>query len=218
MDNKISGVVFDMDGVLFDTERLGCELWAEVCRENGMHVSIETFKTFAGIASEAAYPMMEDILGRDYDYRAMDYMVYDRMRLYIRDNGTPLKPGLFKTLEFLKNNGYKMAVATSAVEKEAMNTLSAGGVLKYLDGRVFGDTVRNSKPAPDIYLKAAEILGLSPAECIAVEDSPAGLRAAYAAGMLPVMAPDLIEPDEELISIAYAIIYSLDELISLISG
>ena len=217
MNNKISGIVFDMDGVLFDTERLGCELWAEVCRENGINTTMEAFKIFAGIVSEATYPMMEDIWGSGYDYRAIDNIVNDRIRLYIKDHGTPLKPGLYKTLEFLKDNGYKIAVATSSVEKEAMNTLGAGGVLKYLDGRVFGDTVKNSKPAPDIYLKAAEVLGLNPSECIAVEDSPAGIRAAYAAGMLPVMALDQIEPDEELIRITYAIIHSLDELINLLS-
>jgi len=216
MNKRISGVVFDMDGVLFDTERLCCDTWFELCLERGLPASRELFISFAGIASEATFPIMEKILGAEHDYRAMDTIVYERMRANIQANGVPVKPGVFKTLEFLKANGYKTAVATSSVEKEAMHTLGAGGVLGYFDELVFGDSIQNSKPAPDIYLKAAELLRLDPAECIAVEDSPAGMRAAYNAGMLPVMAPDLIMPNEELANIAYSIISPLDELIEIL--
>jgi HAD superfamily hydrolase (TIGR01509 family) len=212
----IRGVAFDMDGVLFDTERLNCELWLKAFKEDGVETDMEVMKRFSGVSSEAAYPIMEELFGQGHDYREIDAGVLRGVRDYIEENGIPLKPGIFETLEYLKKRGFKIALATSTIEREAKNFLEIAGITDYFHGLVCGDSIENSKPAPDIYIKAAEIMGLDPEECIAVEDAPAGIRSANAAGMLAVMIPDQIQPDTELMRFIYRIVPTLSELIPLL--
>ena len=128
----------------------------------------------------------------------------------------PVKPGLRPLLAFLRKNGYGMTVATSTDEEKTRYNLAKAGVEGYFAKIVCGDMVARGKPEPDIYLKACEVLGLAPAACMALEDSPAGILAAYRAGMRPVMVPDTVQPDAATEKLLYAKLPALDGVIGLL--
>ena len=140
-------------------------------------------------------------MGIDYfDFREA---VVNKLDAHIRAHGVELKPGVADTLKYLKEKGVKVGLATSTVRERATGYLKAHHIDRYFDELVFGDTVAHGKPAPDIYLKACEELGVAPGQALAVEDSFNGIRSAYAAGlwagragMYPVMVIDLIEPND----------------------
>ena len=123
------------------------------------------------------------------------------------------KDGLYQLLEYLKNNQIKMAVATSRVEKKALNWLKLANVEQYFDVKVFGDAVKNSKPEPDIFLKTIELLKVKADECVVLEDSFNGIIAAYRAKTKPIMIPDLRQPDQEIEKLLYAKCNSLNDVI-----
>ena len=125
----------------------------------------------------------------------------------------PIKKGLFELLDYLKENKIKIALATSTSESSAKRTLRISETLKYFDALVCADDVSHGKPYPDPFLKAAEKLGLKPEECLALEDSINGIKSAYAAGMITVMIPDLIEPTNEIKPMCHKILPSLSEVI-----
>ena len=121
----------------------------------------------------------------------------------------PLKPGIKELLVYLKENGYKVGVASSTREAVVSRQLVDAGLREYFDNLTCGDMLERSKPEPDIYLMACEKLGVKPEEAIAIEDSYNGIRSAYRAGVFPIMVPDLMHPDEEMRELAGQIFESL---------
>ncbi len=216
----IKAVVFDMDGVIFDSEKLYRKHWMITGNEyNIPEITMkELCNRIAGATKEHNEKLMKSYFGQDFDYNTFRGKTMERMDEDIRRNGLDLKPGVKELFGFLKENGIKMGLATSTIQQRAERNLKNAGILEEFDRIVYGGTVPNGKPAPDIYLRACEELGVEPNEAMGVEDSINGVKSASAAGLYTVMVIDLIEPTEEIRPLANQIYHSLFEIIDLLQG
>ena len=212
----IRGVIFDMDGLMTDTERLFLRLWCEVMTERGYPEHQDVVAYCIGQNHAATHAYVREKLGEDFDYMSILREVGRRSGAFCKANGVPVKPGLYELLDNLDSRGIPYAVATSTLQENARWRLQNIGVLDRLKGLVTGDMVTVGKPEPEIFLRAAELLGLPPEQCLVLEDSPHGILAAFRAGCLPVMIPDLKEPDAETEKLLYARCGSLAEVIPLL--
>ena len=211
-------IIFDMDGVIFDSERLYIECCKEAAEELGMDGIVETCYRCIGVTTDTTRRVLLEV------YR--DPALVDRFRektvaLYLEKYESGLlnmKPGVKELLQYLKAHGFKTAIASSTRTEIVRKELAKAGVLEYFDRIVGGDQVSRSKPAPDIFLKAAAALETPPDRCIVIEDSFNGIRAAKAAGMTAIMVPDLLQPDEEMKSLADRIEASLPRVLELLSA
>lgn len=212
----IKAVIFDMDGVIVDTEKLLVKYWLQAAAELGYPMERKHALAIRSLAGKFCEPQLKEWFGESCDYQTVRARRMELMRGHIEKHGLEKKPGLDELLTFLSENGITAAVATATDINRATEYLTQIGVFGSFDRIVCASMVENGKPYPDIYLYAAEQLGLSPADCIAVEDSPNGVRAASAAGCRTVMVPDLTQPDDGLLSLLYAKCGSLSEIIDLI--
>ena len=212
MSAMIKGVIFDMDGLMLDTEKLLTRFWREAAKFYGYEMTAEHVLGIRSLAAKYAEPHLKSLLGEDFDYFAVRAKRIELMNAYIEQNGIEKKTGLDGLLESLSKRGLKLAVATATDIKRATMYLEKAGVIGYFDKLITGDMIKNGKPKPDIYLTAAKALELQCGECLALEDSPNGIRSAYDAGCLPVMIPDLSEPDEQTKSLLFGCYSSLAEL------
>lgn len=150
----------------------------------------------------------------------MEEFTENTRRIYhkiMEDEGVDRKPGAEALLQYAKKHGYKVALATSSRELHAQFLLKKYGLFDYFDGAVYGNMVSAGKPDPEIYLKACDSIGVAPEFAIALEDAPSGIRAAAAAGMRPVMIPDLVEPDESILKLVWRRFDTLYEVIDLLA-
>ncbi len=193
-------VVFDMDGVITDTEKLYRRFQMEEGRRRGIpeDVLVYACEHIAGGNKFSNKPIFESIVGRGIDYMEFREKLMANLDAYIAANGVELKYGVKETLAYLKDKGIKIGLATSTIRERAIGYLTAHDIYKYFDKLVFGNMVEHGKPAPDIYLKACEELGVEPANAVAVEDSINGIKSAGVAGLYPVMVVDLIKPNDEI--------------------
>ena len=212
----IKGVAFDMDGLMFDTERLAVKAWRFAGAQMGYRVPEELVLKTLGLNAENSRQIFTQHFGSDFDFNSARNMRVDYVTDYIRKNGMPLKTGLMELLLYLKANHYRYTVATSTDRERTAYYFEKAGISGFFDEIVCGDMIVRGKPEPDIYLKAGSIMGLNPDECIALEDSPSGILSAFRAGMKPVMIPDLIEPDKETDKMLYAKLPSLLHVIVLL--
>lgn len=190
------GAIFDQDGLMFDTEKIYEECWFAVAEEMQFEIP-EGY--FAGIRGASGENLMNRIRGflPNVDVDTYVKKVYE-LSFQIQDTRLPEKKGLHEILEFFKQNGVKLAVASSTVRPRVEKNLKKSGILEYFDVLTTGDEVSEGKPNPEIFQKAAKKLGLAPEECYVFEDSFNGVRAGHAAGCCTVMVPDMIQPDEEI--------------------
>ena len=211
----IKYVIFDMDGTLFNTEVLYREAWIRTSADWGLDNAESLYPSVVGNGEGNIIEIMKRVYGSDRDYQAFfkDRDVY--YHKFIEDD-IPLKDGCFEILEFLKQNGIKMALATSTRQDTAQSNLKRTGIYDFFDAIVTGDMVEHGKPAPDIFLKAGEFIGANREETAVCEDSFNGIRGAYAAKMKPIMVIDQLEPTQEIKQISYAIGNSLFDVIELI--
>lgn len=216
----IKAVVFDMDGVIFDSEKLYRKHWMITGNEyNIPEITMkELCNRIAGATKEHNEKLMKSYFGQNFDYNTFRGKTMERMDEDIRRNGLDLKPGVKELFGFLKESGIKMGLATSTIQQRAERNLKNAGILEEFDRIVYGGNVPNGKPAPDIYLRACEELGVEPNEAMGVEDSINGVKSASAAGLYTVMVIDLIEPTEEIRPLANQIYHSLFEIIDLLQG
>ena len=190
------GAIFDMDGLLFDTERLYQESWLVIVREWGI-IPDPAFPT-AVCGTSGAH--MRDVVRKHYpevDVEAYIQACLSRVA-HILETNVPEKPGIHELLTYLHAQGAKIAVASSSLAHVVENNLRNAGVWEYFDAVVTGEQVKRGKPEPDIFLEAAKRLGLHPEECYVFEDGINGTRAGLAAGCATVMIPDLTAPTEDL--------------------
>ncbi len=210
---NIQAVVFDMDGIIFDSEAKVVECWVETAEKYGIK-DIETLcHKCLGTNSAETKRIALEFYGEDFPYdeykaemSALYHERYDGGRL-------PMKPHVKELLEFLRENGIRIALASSTRTQVVHDQLRDAGIISYFDKLVCGDMVSRSKPAPDIFLRACEELGVEPSSALAIEDSYNGIRSAHAAGMHPVMVPDLAPPTAEMEQLADVILPSLKEVI-----
>jgi HAD superfamily hydrolase (TIGR01509 family) len=210
-------VILDMDGLMLDTERPIVAAWEQAARETGWRLSGEVLARTVGVDEAATRKVIVETYGQDFPY---DAVREDLERIYVEDvekNGIPLRPGLLALLEHLNSLELPIAVATSSARDIARWKLEMACVKERFRLLVCGDEVRRGKPAPDIFLKAAELLGKEPAECLGFEDSPAGLRALEAAGIRSVFIRDMVEPPPEVLAAVWLRLDSLDEAVPLFS-
>ncbi|HEX3039995.1 MAG TPA: HAD family phosphatase [Caproiciproducens sp.] len=212
----IEAVVFDMDGILFDTERLWGEAWKHASTKLGCTDASVLKPKAMGMNWTQLKQFFYESLGPDFPYEEYMKLAMEDMAENIEKNGLPVKPGLYELLDYLKRNGYKIAVATSTERMRAMKYFGKAGIKDYFDGILCGDMVEIGKPDPDIYLKAAALIQIEPQKCMALEDSPNGLISANRAGMKTVMVPDTVEPTAELTKLLFACVPSLKEVIPLL--
>ena len=199
----IKAVIFDMDGVITDTEKLLVKYWCQAAKEQGFPMTYEHALTLRSLAARYAEPYLIEQFGEGFSYREVRRRRIELMEEDIAQNGVPIKPGVSELMCYLKEKGYKTAVATATDIDRASAYLHKAEVYEYFDVLCCGPQVEHGKPEPDIYLYAAQKLGMEPNRCLAVEDSPNGITSAYKAGMRVVMVPDLTQPDGELEKLIY---------------
>ena len=194
-----AAVIFDMDGLMLDTERPMIPLWAKAGRAFGYDITPEMVIRTLGINAEGTRSLIMAEFGPELPY---DRIREELSRLYAGETkeSIPHRPGLLPLLDHLSSRHIPLAVATSTRRESATNNLNKAGILDRFAVLICGDEVTRGKPAPDIFLLAAEKLGKHPSECIGFEDSPAGLMALHAAGIRSVFVKDLVEPPAEVLS------------------
>lgn len=203
MEEKITAVVFDMDGVLFDTERICMEAWREIAAEKKIENIEKAVLGCVGLNRTDTRAFFEREYGADFDYDEYHDACSARFHEKIARFGLPVKTGVMEILTFLKENGYKIGLASSTSRHGVLGHVNRAGIAEFFEVIVGGDMVEHSKPKPDIYLLACEQLGVKPENAIAIEDSPNGIRSAYAAGLKAVMVPDMIAPSPEIEALLY---------------
>lgn len=188
--------ILDMDGLMFDTERVFIGAWDYAGEKMGLGKAGFMLYRTLGMNTPACEQAWRDEFGAGVDVAAMWAYSKEYMDNYYSKYAVTVKKGLYDLLTYLKRKGYKLAVASSTKREKVEKHLNDTYVRQYFDAVIAGDMVENSKPAPDIYLKAAAALGVKPEECYALEDSRNGLLSAHAAGCKAIMVPDLWQPDD----------------------
>ncbi len=212
----IKAVVFDMDGLMFDTEKIGIRTWNTLSEELGYPKLYNLIYTCFGTNDNFKRKYFAEVLGEDFPYDYFRKREFEVTGKTLEEEGVPHKSGLVELLQYLKDNNIKRAVATSTPQDPALKHIKNAGVFDYFDVIITGDMTEKGKPEPDIYLKACEELGVDPKDAMGIEDSFNGIRAVFSAGMKAVMIPDMVEPDDEMRSKCFAIEKSLSDVISLI--
>lgn len=175
---------------MLDTERIALRVWSEAASDLGCPLDRDIAEQMVGRSTATNRLMLQAHFGDRLSFDDLARVAERRYREALAAGGVPRKPGLVELLDLLAGRGVPRAVATSTARELARHKLDQAGVLSYFDVVVGGDEVVHSKPAPDIFLRAAERLGVQPADCIVLEDSGPGIYAASAAGMVPILVPD----------------------------
>lgn len=212
----IKALLFDMDGLLLDSERVVQRSWNIVGQalEYG-NIGEHIYNTLGmNAAGRAEY--FKKVFGEGFPYEDFRRLTRDKFFEIADSEGIPLKTGAKELILYARQMGYKIGLVTSSSRAYASEILERAGIFKYFDGCIFGDMVLHSKPDPEIYIKGYELLGIDPEYCVAFEDAPAGVESAAAAGIDVIMVPDLAEPNEETEFRAWKIIRTLDEAIKIL--
>ena len=198
MSLEIHGVVFDVDGVLFDTERLTQQTWNTVSRKMGWPQVGEAYLEFVGRNRTDIFRKMVEMFGQEFPKESFMKICSAFSQARMERYGVPIKPGVRELLAFLKERGIPTALATSTGRPRTERRLEMTGLAPYFSAVITGDQVVHSKPDPEIYLLACQALGTAPAHTPAIEDSRNGILSAHSAGMPVIMVPDMIPPTPEL--------------------
>ena len=213
----IKAVLFDMDGLMVDTESLATEAFIHSAKKQGYDMTKEETLLVLGFTTKSIYEFWEnyfknsDVSGKqlvDDHYKYIENILFT--------TGPRKMPYIEELLKYLKESNYKVAVASSSNMDHIINNMEKTGLKKYIDEFASGAEVENGKPAPDIFLLAAERLGVKPEECLVLEDSKAGVIAGSSAGAKVIMVPDMLKPDEECKERTYRIVGNLGEVISIL--
>lgn len=213
---KIQGVIFDMDGLIIDTEKWLQKYYLKSARQLGYDMKPEDVLAIRSLAREYAEPFLKERVCKDFDIDKIKELRKGYMDEHIKRYGIEKKKGIDELLAYIKANNIKCAVATATAPDRTEQYLNMIGLYDKFDKIVCATTVKHGKPQPDVYLEACACVGLPPQNCIALEDSPNGILSAYRAGCVPVMVPDLTQPDEETAKIIYAKADDLSKVIDII--
>ena len=209
-------LLFDMDGLMLDTERLSMHAWYLTQQESGIALSKDVLWKMRGRTISDIRVLLRDVL--DSPSLADQLLTHcDRHYRSMLDTEPPLvKPGLFALLDFLEHRCITKAVVTSSTFEDAQRKLSSTDLVHRFECVVTGDQVEKGKPAPDLFLEAAQRLGKEPCQCLVLEDSPYGIQAAYRAGMPSILVPDGYQPSPDVVSMSGAVFPSLVDVLQLL--
>ena len=194
-----TAVLFDMDGWMVDTERLMYQARDSAGEKAGMGKAGYMTTRVMGRTNEDSRCMFEEEFGEKYNHTLFWQYIREFLQDFHEHNTIPTRPGLYELTTYLKNKGIPMAVASSSTRKTVERYVKEAGLWEAFDALICGDMVERSKPAPDIYLRAASQLGKNPKQCFVLEDSRNGALSACRAGCRTILVPDLWQPDEEIL-------------------
>lgn len=202
-------VIFDMDGTIFDTERLVLDCWERVGEKHGIPDIREVFMRCIGTNKVRTQEIVYEHYGEDFPFEKFSEESSVLFHEITEKAGIPVKKGAEELLEYLSKNGVMLGLASSTRLAAVTQELQAAGLYDYFQVVVGGDLLKNSKPAPDIYLMTCERMGVLPENTYAIEDSYNGIRAAHSAGMRPIMVPDMTPATEEMRGLSVAVFADL---------
>lgn len=214
---NIKAVLFDMDGLMVDTESLATEAFIHSAKKQGYGMTREETLLVLGFTTKSIYEFWENYFkNSDASWKQLVDDHYKYIENVLFTTGPKKMPYIEELLKYLKENNYKIAVASSSNMNHIINNMEKTGLKKYIDEFASGAEVKNGKPAPDVFLLAAERLGIKPEECLVLEDSKAGVIAGSSAGAKVIMVPDMFKPDDECKEKAYKIVNNLGEVINML--
>ena len=211
---QYQAVVFDMDGVIFDTERLVIEFWKEVAKKHNIPNIEHTCIQCLGTNRVRTREIFLENYGADFPFDPYRAEVTELFDTHYKGVPLPTKPGIRELLNYLQEQDIKVGLASSTAQHLVRDEIGTAGLLPYFQTLVCGDMVEHSKPTPDIFLKACEILNADPTKSIAIEDSFNGIRSAHCAGMTPIMVPDQVQPTDEIRTLAFHVMPSLLDVLN----
>ncbi len=198
----LQAVIFDMDGLMLDTERLAPQAWSDAKEAVGADFDMALLDLMIGRNYQDCRTLIVERHGADFPTDALMHAWHVAYDAIVERDGIAIKQGLHDLLDWLEAEGIPKGVATSTRRDRALTKLAGVGIASRFPILVGGDEIARGKPAPDIFLLAAERLGAAPSACVVLEDSEPGVRAALAAGMTPIMVPDLVPPSAEIAAAA----------------
>lgn len=212
MSLDYEAVVFDMDGVIFDSERVAYECWIKLAKKYGFEeISVPYYKCIGTTGARTREIMME-AYGPDFPYEKFKDEVGRIFKEEYGGGRLPVKVGVKEIFEFLKGEKKKIALASSTKTEILTVELKEAGLYDYFDEIVGGDMIKNSKPHPEIFLLACKKLGVDPKKAVAIEDSYNGIKSAFSGGLMPIMVPDMLPANDEMKELAVAVLDSLIEV------
>jgi len=206
---RYTGAIFDMDGVLFDTEQVFQDTWREIADEMGIVLADGYTEAISGTNGQ----WMCRVIERFYHVEDGAEIMHE-CRRRVREKllkAVPVKTGVPEIVEYLRSRGIRMAVASSSTREQIISNLTLSGLLPSIDAIVSGEEVENGKPDPEIFLRAAQAIDCDPTCCFVFEDSKSGVIAGHAAGCDTIMVPDLIPPTEDIIPLCFRIYDSMSD-------
>lgn len=212
----IKAIIFDMDGLMINSERATFEEYQKVLALDNIEMSEAFYKQLLGKTLKAVYQIFYKEYGEDFPIEDVINKVHESLALRFKTEGVPIKKGLIELLTFLKENDFKTIVATSSGRERVDTILSQAHLTQYFDDSICGDEVTKGKPDPEVFLRACEKLGVSVDEAIVLEDSEAGIHAAYNAGIKVICIPDMKYPEQKYKEMTYRMLDSLDQVIDLL--
>lgn len=212
----IKGLIFDMDGLILDTETISNKLLIDIFSKYDINLNEEIISKTIGLEKKKAIKVFEEYLGDNIPIKDIINLHKKVVNDYLEKNGVPVKLGLIELLNYLDEEKIKKVVATSSYRKVAENVLIRANVYNRFDDIICGDEIKESKPSPDIFLKALEKLNLSADEVIVLEDSRMGILAAHRAKIKSIMIPDILQADEETKKLYFKECKSLLDVIHLL--
>lgn len=201
-ERKIQAVIFDMDGLMFDSERIVKLSWSAAGDVLGFERLGDNIVNTLGMNVTSRERYFKMTYGNDFPFEQFGELTRTAFMEYVQEHGLPAKEGLYELLDYLKEKDYKTAVASSSRGVHIMRNLKNAGLENRFDAVLNGGMVRESKPAPEIYEKTCESLKIRPDQALVLEDAPGGVRAAHAAGIPVIVIPDMVQPDEEILNMA----------------
>lgn len=211
---KFQAAIFDMDGLLLDTERVCLTIFEQACHAVGVPFLKEVYLSAIGRNAAGIEQALRAGYGPELDYPVLHTEWRKRYDAVVKHQAIPVKEGVIELLQWLKANRVPTAVATSTQKDVAQIKLRLSGLEQYFDSFTTGCEVTHGKPDPEIYLLAAQRLGAEPTQCLAFEDSNNGVRSAVSANMITYQIPDLVEPSEEVLALGHQVLPSLHHVLT----
>ena len=211
LNTSIKAVIFDMDGVILDTEKICLKTWLAAGAEMALPDPAAAYRRCIGTNLTDTKAILHSLYGAAFDTERFLERTANLFHIIETEDGIPLMPHVRPALKYLSGK-YALALASSTKRKTVQRQLTNAGVIQFFETLTCGDDVVHAKPSPEIYQLACRSLSLSPEACAAIEDSPNGIKSAYAAGLRTIMIPDLIPPSDEILPLIWKICRSLEDI------